>query len=99
MDVFQEYKRIRNKIALLASDDALGVIWSYCQFLQLPDFRFPPEIEVSKDFLAMDIPQTWISEWEPGAAREGGHHKWKVVGIEGLDTSQVEISCRVDQRD
>jgi hypothetical protein len=64
MDVFAEYKQIRNKIALLASDDALSVIWAYCQFLQTPNFHFPPEVEVSKDFLENDFPQRWISEWE-----------------------------------
>ena len=64
MDVFQEYKQIRNKIALLASDDALSVIWAYCQFLQVGNFHFPAEVEVSKDFLENDFPEGWISEWE-----------------------------------
>jgi hypothetical protein len=64
MDVFQEYKPTRNKIALLAVDDALGVIWAYCQYLQLDDFKFPKEIEVLNSFLNDDFPQRFIAEWE-----------------------------------
>jgi hypothetical protein len=64
MDVFQEYKQIRNKIALLASDDALSVIWAYCRFLQTDNSNFPPEVEVSKGFIDNDFPQRWIAEWE-----------------------------------
>lgn len=64
MDVFQQYKPIRNKIALLSVEDALGVIWAYCQYLQIDHFQFPAEIEVSNSYLQLDIPQQWISEWE-----------------------------------
>lgn len=63
MDVFGEYKPIRNKIASLAVDDSLAVIWGYCQYLQISGFAFPPEIEVSRRFLSLDVPQKWISEW------------------------------------
>jgi len=64
MEVFEFYKPIRNKISSLARDDALGVIWAYCQFLQIENFHFPPEIEVAKRFLELDVPQKWISEWD-----------------------------------
>jgi hypothetical protein len=64
MDVFQEYKSIRNKIALLSVGDALGVIWAYCQYLQNDDFQFPKEIEVANPYLQLPFPQQWISEWE-----------------------------------
>jgi hypothetical protein len=64
MDVFQEYKPIRNKIALLSIEEALSVIWAYCQHLQIDDFRFPKEIEVSDSYLQLDVRQKWISEWE-----------------------------------
>jgi hypothetical protein len=37
MDVFAEYKPLRNKISLLARDDALRVIWAYCQYFQIDD--------------------------------------------------------------
>lgn len=63
MDVF-EYKPIRNRIAQLAIDDALGVIWAYCQYLQIGGFRFPMEIEVLNAFLQNEFPQRFISEWE-----------------------------------
>ncbi len=48
---------MRNKIALLAVEDALGVIWAYCQYLQIDDFGFPKEIEVLNAFLRDDVPQ------------------------------------------
>jgi hypothetical protein len=64
MNVFEEYKPIRNKIGLLAVDDALGVIWAYCQFLQLDNFTFPKSIEVLPSFLHDEFPQRFVSEWE-----------------------------------
>ena len=64
MDVFQEYKPLRNKIAMLSVEDALGVIWAYCQYLQIDDFQFPKEIEVADSYLQLDVPQRLISEWE-----------------------------------
>jgi hypothetical protein len=64
MDVFAAYKPIRNKIALLSVEESLSVIWAYCQYLQIDDFRFPSEIEVYQPFLDADFPQQWISEWE-----------------------------------
>src|ERR1700692_390392 len=64
MNVFQEYKPLRNKIALLSIEESLAVIWAYCQYLQIDNFGFPPEIEVLKDYLELDVPQQWIAEWD-----------------------------------
>jgi len=64
MDVFQEYKPIRNKVRLLSVEDSLGVIWAYCQYLQIKDFQFPKDIEVANSYRKLDVPQRWISEWE-----------------------------------
>jgi hypothetical protein len=64
MDVFKEYKPLRNRIALLARDDSLAVVWAYGQYLQIDDFKFPNEVQVLKKFLDLDIPQRWVSEWE-----------------------------------
>jgi hypothetical protein len=64
MDVYQEYKPIRNKITLLSTEDALAVIWAYSQYLQIDNFRFPQEIEVARQYLELDLPQSWISEWD-----------------------------------
>jgi hypothetical protein len=46
MDVFAKYKPFRNKISLLAREDALRVIWAYCQYLQIDDFTIPNDIEM-----------------------------------------------------
>jgi hypothetical protein len=62
MNVFSEYKPVRNKIALLSVEEALATIWAYAQYLQVDGFGFPSEIEVQKDFLSLDFPRSWISE-------------------------------------
>src|SRR5277367_1987824 len=64
MDVFREHKPIRNKISMLSVEDSLGVIWAYCQYLQIDNFQFPKEIEVADSYLNADFPQKRISEWE-----------------------------------
>jgi hypothetical protein len=64
MDVFQAYKPLRNKIALLARDDALRVIWAYSQYLQIDRFQFPNDIEVDARFHHANPPQQLIAEWE-----------------------------------
>lgn len=63
-DVFQSYKPLRNKIALLSVEESLAVVWAYCQYLQVDGFQFPKELEVDRAYLGLDIPRTWISEWE-----------------------------------
>src|SRR3954462_12036524 len=92
MDVFAAYKPIRNKIASLAMEDALAVIWAHTQFLQTNDFNFPKEIEVLDAYLRHEFPQRWISEWElellakeivlnSGGAAKDNHtlRKWKTL--------------------
>jgi hypothetical protein len=64
MDVFQEYRPIRNKIALLSVENALGVIWAYGQYLQIDHFSISERDRGCKLYLQLDVPQQWISEWE-----------------------------------
>ncbi len=64
MDVFSEYKPLRNKLSLLSIEDSLGTIWAYSQYLQIRGFRLPKEIEVAREYLQLEVPQQWISEWE-----------------------------------
>jgi hypothetical protein len=40
------------------------LIRAYLQYLQIKSFRLPPDIEVSEQFLKLDMPQQWISEWD-----------------------------------
>jgi hypothetical protein len=63
-DVYQAYKPLRNKVGLLSVGDSLAVVWAYCQYLQIDDFQFPKDIEVAPDYFKLDVPQTWIAEWE-----------------------------------
>jgi hypothetical protein len=64
MDVFAAYKPIRNKIAQLAADDSLGVLWAYCQFLQINGFQPPKEIEIASVYLNASPRQSYIAEWD-----------------------------------
>jgi hypothetical protein len=106
MNVFQLYKPFRNKIRLLSIEESLAVIWAYCQFLQIDNFTFPPDIEVSKQFLQEDFPQKFISEWElellakevivnGNAVASKGHtlRKWKTLSefVNSLKNLENEI--------
>jgi hypothetical protein len=64
MDIFAKYKPIRNKVAQLAVDDALGVLWAYGQLLQLPNFQPPREIEIEPIYLNADPRQSYMAEWD-----------------------------------
>jgi hypothetical protein len=64
MDVFAKYKPLRNKISLLARDDALRVIWAYSQYLQIDDFKIPNDIEVIARLYSEPIPRRIVAEWE-----------------------------------
>lgn len=64
MDVFAKYKPIRNKLALLAADDSLGVLWAYCQFLQIRGFQPPKEIEIAPVYLNASPRQSYMAEWD-----------------------------------
>ena len=105
-NVFQAYKPLRNKIALLSVEDSLAVIWAYCEYLQIDNFRFPRDIEVAAEYLKLDVPQKWISEWEleliakevilnGGVAASKGRslRKWKTLSevVNALKSLENEI--------
>lgn len=64
MDIFTQYKPIRNKVASLAVDNSLGVLWAYSQFLQIQGFKFPAEIETDNFYLNADVPRAYMAEWD-----------------------------------
>jgi hypothetical protein len=64
MDVFTHYKPIRNKVAQLAVDDSLGVLWAYCQLLQISNFQPPEEIEIAPVYLNARPRQSYMAEWD-----------------------------------
>lgn len=51
-------------MAQLSYDDAFYVIWAYSQYLQINKFQIPSDIEVHKDYVKLQPPQSWIAEWE-----------------------------------
>src|SRR5262245_33952353 len=61
--IFDLYKQLRKKVSSLAREDSLRVIWSYTQYLQLPDFKIPSDIEVDRRFYERDVQRVWINEW------------------------------------
>ena len=64
MDLFTHYKPIRNKVAQLAVDDSLGVLWAYCQLLQISNFQPPEEIEIAPVYLNARPRQSYMAEWD-----------------------------------
>jgi hypothetical protein len=95
MDVFQEYKPIRNKIALLSVEEALSVIWAYCQYLQIDHFQFPKEIEVAPSYRQLEVPQRGISEWELELLAKEVILNGGAVAVKGrtLRTWKLERTC------
>jgi len=61
--IFDLYKQLRKKVSDLAREDSLRVIWAYTQYLQVPDFKIPPDIEVDRRFYERDVQRAWINEW------------------------------------
>ena len=61
--IFDLYKQVRKKVGDLAREDSLRVIWAYTQYLQVPDFKIPPDIEVDRRFYERDVQRAWVNEW------------------------------------
>jgi hypothetical protein len=61
--VYSLYKKLRSELAKLDRLDSLRVIWAYTQYLQLDDFKIPPDIEVDRRFYDRDVQRAWINEW------------------------------------
>jgi hypothetical protein len=91
--ISDKYKKFRNCVAELAREDSLRVIWAYTQYLQLPDFIIPTDIEVDPRFYSKDVERAWINEWSlallakevllhSGAVAKKGASlsKWNVLG-------------------
>jgi hypothetical protein len=63
MAIHELYRTIRNCVRKLGFRESLYVVWAYSQYLQIPDFRLPSDIEASHQFLDADPPQTMLPEW------------------------------------
>jgi hypothetical protein len=61
--IFDLYKQLRKHVSALAREDSLRVIWAYTQFLQLPDFKIPFDIEVDRRFYDQNVQRAWVNEW------------------------------------
>jgi hypothetical protein len=57
------YRTIRNCVRKLGLRESLSVVWAYSQYLQIPDFLFPNDVEVIREFLDANPPQSMLAEW------------------------------------
>jgi hypothetical protein len=57
--IFDLYKQLRKKVGELAREDSLRVIWAYTQYLQVPSFKTPHDIEVDRRFYERDVQRAW----------------------------------------
>lgn len=57
------YEVIKEIARHLQYRESFYVIWAYCQFLQVRNFRIPNDIEVAPQFLAAKPHQAILSEW------------------------------------
>jgi hypothetical protein len=63
MSIEGHYQTIRATVRQLARRESLYVIWAYCQYLQLNDFKIPPDIQVANALLEAHPPQAILAEW------------------------------------
>jgi hypothetical protein len=64
MSVYRKYWRFRNEAHGLSCAETLRVIWAYSRLLDDEDFKFPADVEVSKQFLELDHKGRWITPWD-----------------------------------
>jgi hypothetical protein len=60
--IFDNYKKFRNRVAELAREDSLRVIWAYAQYLQANE-SIPSDIKVDPRFYEQKVERAWINEW------------------------------------
>ena len=63
MAMDEHYRKVRAAVRELGCRDSLYVIWAYCQYLQVDDFRMPDDIQVHRQFLDAPLPQAVIAEF------------------------------------
>ena len=63
MTIEDDYRRFRNRLRRFGYRETLYVTWAYAQYLQIPNFQFPRDLQVDRRFLQLDVPQRWIAEW------------------------------------
>jgi len=66
------YKKVQTFGGQLAYRASFYVVWTYSQYLQLPEFEIPNDIEIAPQYLAAPQPRTLLAEWTlEQIAREG----------------------------
>ncbi len=64
MAMDEHYRKVRAAVRELGCRDSLYVIWAYCQYLQVDNFRMPDAIQVHRQFLDAPLPQAVIAEFD-----------------------------------
>jgi hypothetical protein len=57
------YALLQKLTGQLAYRDSFYVIWSYCQYLQIADFKIPHDIEVAPQFSQAPQPRGLLAGW------------------------------------
>lgn len=63
MTIEDHYWKIKGIVRQLDRRESLYVIWAYCQYLQVNNFKIPADIEVADILLKTNPPQTILAEW------------------------------------
>ena len=63
MTIEDHYRKIRATVRQLGRRESLYVIWAYCQYLQVNNFKIPADIQVANALLNASPPQCILAEW------------------------------------
>lgn len=63
MTIEDHYWKIRATVRQLGRRESLYVIWAYCQYLQVNNFKIPADIQVANALLNASPPQGILAEW------------------------------------
>lgn len=63
MTLNEQYRKVRAIVRQLGCCDSLDVVWAYSQWLQVPNFQLPKDIQVHQSLLDTPLPQAILSEF------------------------------------
>ncbi len=63
MTIEDHYRKVKATVRQLGRRESLYVIWAYCQYLQVSNFKIPADIQVADALLNATPPQGILAEW------------------------------------
>jgi hypothetical protein len=110
MTIEDHYWKIRAIVRQLGRRESLYVIWAYCQYLQVNNFKIPPDIQAADALLNASPPQGILAEWtleqiarevirhaEEAPRRGRSLRQWNTLAViaNGLRDLEGEIYCQL----